>query len=99
MKEGSIVGLVRRLSLKDLDLLRDLKVYLEREVPYVIKEGPRYRPLTIEGKSYIVQAITLEEYPGIWLNISYFAEMQSPGEISAEEIVASCVPAMVAACL
>lgn len=99
MKIGSIVELSKKLTAVDFELMQEKAVSIKKDVPYIIEMGPKMQEWERHGIKYIVHAITLDAFPKVWFNSTYFSEVQSPDEISAEEMVAACVPGMIAACL
>lgn len=87
MQKGSIIELTKGLKGIDFDRVREKAPLLARKTPYIIQDGPKMQEWRNEfGKKGMVHAILLREFPDVWLNSSYFSELQEPGEVSIEEI-------------
>ncbi|SRR5260221_5747830 len=97
MQPGSIVELTKNLKGIDFDRVREKTPSLAKQTPYIIQDGPKMQEWKNQfGRKGIVHAILLDEFPEIWFNMSYFSEVQAPDELSAEEVVKSCMPHMIA---
>lgn len=89
MQPGSIVELTKELTLEDIRLLMFAGLHITRGVPYVVEKGP------IKDNRFWINCawITLQEFPGSWLNSDYFSELEPPQEIEIEYLLPEKVPA------
>lgn len=88
MQPGSIVGLVKSLTDKDIEILmgKGLPI-IDGESTYLVTDGPRYQTWKVGSNRRVVSAIKLAEVGDEWLDSYYFAELQAPGEVSIENLI------------